>query len=461
MKKDDIEKLFSSLEDFSKTPPDDLWKGIEEKLAHPKTKKRFPFWWSVAAALVVGLGLWTTFYSDSDSHSISVPVGHENGVVHQSGIVDSVVKEGSKISTKKDVLDKSFSKKNETAETKKEDNITNPKSTIFNLNNQKISSSNKEAIAVTANRNTAVLANKKENVAQSQEVKNTEKEFLAQPNPVTEQNKTIAEKSISDDKIKENPTATDVKENALAAIAKEQQKKEKTVSATDKWSLQLFAGINNSQNLKKQKSLGNTIESQKGYNYGVKANYKLNRRWAVSTGLKVSELGQQLANVSYINSAKSLVNVVKFPFAAPPEKGTISTNPNYLFMADHVDKANVANTFYQKGDLSQKVQYLEMPMEVSYAILNKGKARINVNTGGFVGKAISNEVLLNDNSIGKNEEVNEVVFGTLLSSTLQYELFKKTKVFVEPGMNYYTQPVQNQNFNQFQLIFNFGLNVSF
>jgi hypothetical protein len=102
-----------------------------------------------------------------------------------------------------------------------------------------------------------------------------------------------------------------------------------------------------------------------------------------------------------------------------------------------------------------------MPMEVSYAILNKGKARINVNTGGFVGKAISNEVLLNDNSIGKNEEVNEVVFGTLLSSTLQYELFKKTKVFVEPGMNYYTQPLQNQNFNQFQLIFNFGLNVSF
>jgi hypothetical protein len=461
MKKDDIEKLFSSLEDFSKTPPDDLWKGIEEKLAHPKTKKRFPFWWSVAAALVVGLGLWTTFYSDSDSHSISVPVGDENGVVHQSVTVDSVVKESSKISTKKDVLDKSFSKSNATAETKKQDIITNSKSTIFNSNNQKISSSNKEAIAVTANRNTAVLANKKENVAQSQEIKNTEKEFLAQPNSVTEQNKTIAEKSISDDKIKENPTATDVKENALAEIAKEQQKKEKTVSTTDKWSLQLFAGINNSQNLKKQKSLGNTIESQKGYNYGVKANYKLNRRWAVSTGLKVSELGQQLANVSYINSAESLVNVVKFPFAAPPEKGTISTNPNYLFMADHVDKANVANTFYQKGDLSQKVQYLEMPMEVSYAILNKGKARINVNTGGFVGKAISNEVLLNDNSIGKNEEVNEVVFGTLLSSTLQYELFKKTKVFVEPGMNYYTQPVQNQNFNQFQLIFNFGLNVSF
>jgi hypothetical protein len=121
----------------------------------------------------------------------------------------------------------------------------------------------------------------------------------------------------------------------------------------------------------------------------------------------------------------------------------------------------MSSTFYETGNLSQKVQYLEMPMEVSYAILNKGKARINMNTGGFVGKVISNEVLLDNNSIGENTDVNNVIFGTILSSTLQYELFKKTKVFVEPGMNYYTQPVQNQNFNQFQLIFNFGLNVSF
>jgi len=464
MKKDDIEKLFSSLEDFSKTPPDDLWQGIEEKLAHPKTKKRVPFWWSVAAALVVGLGLWATFYSDSDSHSISVPVGHENGVVHQLRSIYSVVKENSKskISTEKDVLDKVLLKSNATAETKNQDNTTSEKSTIFNSKNQKTINSNKEAVVVTANRNTAVLANRKENVAQSQEIKNTEKEFLVQPNSVTEQHKTIAEKSFSDDKTKENPTATDVKENALAEIAKEQQKKEKIASVTDKWSLQLFAGINNSQNLKKQKSLGNTIESQKGYNYGVKANYKLNRRWAVSTGLKVSELGQQLANVSYINSAKSLVNATMAPVSVTQEKSAITTNSNYLFIAnDNSGRNAMTSAFYQKGDLSQKVQYLEMPMEVSYAILNKGKARINVNTGGFVGKAISNEVLLNDNSIGKNEEVNDVVFGTLLSSTLQYELFKKTKVFVEPGMNYYTQPLQNQNFNQFQLLFNFGLNVSF
>ena len=228
--------------------------------------------------------------------------------------------------------------------------------------------------------------------------------------------------------------------------------------------MQLFAGINSSQNVRNQKSLGNTIESQTGYNYGVKTNYKFNRRWAVRAGVKVSELGQQLANISYVNSAKSLVNVSKIPFSPQPkEKHSIVNNPNYLFIPQQPNQPQntLSATFYETANLSQRMQYLELPLEVSYAILNKGKARINLNTGGFVGTVISNEVLLNNNAIGKNSDVNEMVFGTVLSSTLQYELYKKTKVFVEPGVNYYSQPVQNQNFNQLQLNFNFGLNISF
>ena len=84
-----------------------------------------------------------------------------------------------------------------------------------------------------------------------------------------------------------------------------------------------------------------------------------------------------------------------------------------------------------------------------------------MNTGGFVGRLISNKVLLNGSSIGENKNVNEFVYGTLLSSTLQYEFYKKTKFFIEPGMNYYINPLENQSFNQFQWMFNVGLNVSF
>ena len=469
MKKDDIEKLFSSLEDFSKTPPDDLWQGIEEKLDHSKTKRRFPFWWSVAATLVVGLGLLATFYSLPDTNPIRrIPADSKEGVVNESGTMEAEEKVSieNKTETEKNNFNKSFSNSNSnaTVTTEKQEQTTSTEPIFFNSDKQKKSNPNKEAVAVITNKSTTVLVNKNEHLTPSQEIKSTENAVRNQSNSIAEQNKVTVEKSVVDDKIKETPKIIEEKENALAVIEKELQKKEKTVSEKDRWSLQLFAGINNSQNIKNQKSLGNTIESQRGHSYGVKTNYKLNRRWTVSTGLKVSELGQQLANVSYVNSAKSLVSIAKEPLNAPQPKGTIVNNTNYLFIpktADNSKNVFSSTSFYETGNLSQQLEYLEIPMEISYAVLNKGKTRINMNTGGFVGRAISNKVLLNNNSIGENQDINEVIFGTVLSSTLQYELFKKTKVFVEPGMNYYTQPAQNQNFNQFQLILNFGVNVSF
>ncbi|MGM8363019.1 hypothetical protein ACSV4D_13990 [Flavobacterium sp. ARAG 55.4] len=459
MKKDNIEKLFSSLEDFSKNPPDDLWMGIEEKLDHPDKKTALPYWWFVAASLVIGLGLFITFNSGSKDNLMTNPV--KNGVVNQLKSSDSEEKD--KVSNK--VIPNKG----------KQENIINSKisnSLVENENSEKSSSVNEPTVIVreknqpSHNDKAVVITSNKDNVSfkGSEENKNQIKDngIAEKGNQIAESNTASIEKK--DVKIKDNLASASLEENALAAIAKGQENQQKKAVIEDRWSLQVFAGVNSSQNLKNQKTLGNTIESQKGHSYGVKTNYKLNSRWAVSTGLKISELGQQVANVSYVNQSENLLNISKAPFASPQEKGAISTNSNYLFIPNNNAEKNTAlasTTFYQKGDLSQKVQYIEMPMEISYAILNKGKARINMNTGGFIGKMISNKVLLDNNLIGENQEVNDVVFGTVLSSTLQYELFKKTKVFVEPGMNYYTQPVQNQNFNQFQLILNFGLNVSF
>jgi hypothetical protein len=470
MKKDDIEKLFSSLEDFSKNPPDDLWKGIEEKLDAPKKKSGLAFWWPVAASLVVGLGLLGTFYFHSNEVNllINVPVEHGNGVVNQSRSMDSIEKENTiqKKKTEKEIQENRLTNSDSHDENKREEvEKVVSLSKVIQSNKNQVVQSKKEAIAAVTKKNTPISVNRNENKMTTQK---NGSDNLMPKNEIVVENKAKTEKPTEIAKTKDNLIATEDKENALAVIAKQKEQKEKIAMVEDKWSLQVFAGVNSSQNLKNQKSLGNTIESQNGHSYGVKTNYKLNRRWAVSTGLKVSELGQQVANVSYVNSAQSLVNVAKVPLSAPEEKGAIATNSNYLFIPNTSNNKTQnsavvsGNTnFYETGDLSQKVQYLEMPMEVSYSILNKGKARINMNTGGFIGKMISNQVLLDNNSIGKNSDVNEVIFGTVLSSTLQYELFKKTKVFVEPGMNYYTQPLQNQNFNQFQLIFNFGLNVSF
>lgn len=458
MKKDDIEKLFSSLEDFSKNPPDDLWIGIEEKL-HPEKKKALPYWWAIAASLVIGLGLLATFYFNSGPKNSLITTPAENGVVNQLKSVDSLGKDNvsNKVKEENTIINGKTSNSLVENENENPAALVNKPAVVNRTQNKNQPSQQDKAVVVADKKDNTAVKNSNENKIQIKENGIAEK-----GNQIANANQAVTEKK--EVKVKDDLASTSLADNALAAIAKGQENQQKKAIVEDKWSLQVFAGVNSSQNLKNQKTLGNTIESQKGHSYGVKTNYKLNSRWAVSTGLKISELGQQVANVSYVNQSKNLLNISKAPYASPQEKGTISTNSDYLFIPNNNAEKNSAlasTTFYQKGDLSQKVQYIEMPMEISYALLNRGKARINMNTGGFVGKMISNKVLLDNNLIGENQEVNDVVFGTVLSSTLQYEVFKKTKVFVEPGMNYYTQPVQNQNFNQFQLIFNFGLNVSF
>lgn len=41
MKKQNIEDIFSSIENFSSVPPPELWDNIEEKL-HPRKRKKQP-----------------------------------------------------------------------------------------------------------------------------------------------------------------------------------------------------------------------------------------------------------------------------------------------------------------------------------------------------------------------------------------------------------------------------------
>jgi uncharacterized protein YkuJ len=248
-------------------------------------------------------------------------------------------------------------------------------------------------------------------------------------------------------------------ENAFANAEKKNHKI-KPVPETDKWSVQVFAGVSSSQNYKTESSLGSAVESKQGNAYGVKTNYKLNKKWGISSGFKFNELGQAIADVSYVNAQNTMGLTTGNFFIQNSNVERVSTNADYVFISNN-DQYEMKNSNFQTGTIDQSLKYIEMPLEVSYALLDKNKTSISLNTGGFVGKLISNEVLLNGNAIGENLNVNEFVYGSLLSSTVQYRLYKQTRVFVEPGMNYYINPLNNQSFNQFQWALNFGLNVSF
>lgn len=581
MKKQNIEDIFSSMEDFSSVPPPELWGQIEEKLDQPKKKKRAILWWSAAACLLLGLLLPSVlhFTSDSGIKNLNNGASGTNKVVieektekNKNNLNDStistpenkILKEGfEKNQTKENLVennkvkeksntskgDSSSSKKAikpsvtiyqkpETAvahvdsENKTNNNSTHKKSNIekrntnqavaeqtfitgkkdsfnsvskYQLPNNKKTATDKILTEKTFNsgKTNGFNSNSKNQLSKSlfedkTGAKNSNNIAFYSSNPAfnSNQNATNNSREIQKSKTidyskkdfiarnekgnsKSNSSTSKIDsvqlaelqnlEKGIAAVTPETKKykETKSVSNAEKWAVEVFAGIANSQNSKNDKTLGYANDSKQGSTYGVKTKYKITNKWAVGSGLKINELGQSIANVSYINT-KTVASLSPKGYYVASESiapARITNNSNYVFVSnsttDALKQSDIQSDNLESGNLDQSLKYIEMPLEVSYAVFTRNKASISLNTGGFVGKLIFNNVALDGNSIGSNVNANDFVYGSTLSTTLQYRIYKKTNIFAEPAVNYYLNPLNNQSFNQFQWGLNFGLNVSF
>lgn len=584
MKKQKIEDIFSSMEDFSSVPPPELWSQIEEKLDKPKKKKRVVLWWSAAACLLLGLLLPSILHFTDLSENTNINNGDlENS--RNSIVLDKNTNDNSndrkldrtKNADKKidslngndtnnqfnnesgiQVQETSVAETNSKNKSSKKDSKSNvtvpanaPNQSVAYQNSSSseekldLKSSKKSSTAVSANapnqsiayqnfgssENKSILKSSKKSVLENHikssnkgiseeriafgkqsKFNSTAKKQLS--NSIFEEqlspknNKNIAfnnqgystnnsfansnaynsKNSVSDKnetkrtdkaviikddlKITNSLSKTDSMqlaelqnlEKGIVTPEKEKEEKEKKdnlINKKERWAVAVFAGVASSENTKNEKTLGNVNDSKQSNSYGVKTKYSINKKWAVGSGLKISELGQSVANVSYVSAKNNAFFAPAASYAdSSPVASSDPSRQDYLLISNSTKEA-MKNENVQTGKLDQNLRYVEMPLEVSYSVFNKNKASINLNTGGFVGKLISNNVALDGHSIGENMNANDYVYGSTLSSTVQYRVYKKTNVFVEPAVNYYINPLNSQSFNQFQWGLNFGLNVSF
>lgn len=553
MKKQKIEDIFSSMEDFSSVPPPELWSQIEEKLDKPKKKKRVVLWWSAAACLLLGLLLPSILHFTASPENIKINNGglenSNNSVVLDKKTNDNSnnknLDQNKNLGKTEDSLNHNSTRKNQfntesgipvqetsVAETNSK-NETNKKDSKHiapspaNVPNQSVAyqnsgSSEEKTIAKSSKKsileNNAKSSNKgisEERIAFGKQnkfnstpkkqlsnsifdeqltVKNNKNlAFNTQSSSVNnsssanknayKSNASVAGKNenirtdkavIIKDDVKLNNSLSKVDSVQLAELQnlekgiltpekekEEKEKKDNLINKKERWAVAVFAGVASSENTKNEKTLGNVNDSKQSNSYGVKTKYSINKKWAVGSGLKISELGQSVANVSYVSAKNNAFFAPAASYAdSSPVASSDATRQEY-FLVSNSTKEAMKNENVQTGKLDQNLRYVEMPLEVSYSIFNKNKASINLNTGGFVGKLISNNVNLDGHSIGENMNANDYVYGSTLSSTVQYRVYKKTNVFVEPAMNYYINPLNSQSFNQFQWGLNFGLNVSF
>lgn len=225
-------------------------------------------------------------------------------------------------------------------------------------------------------------------------------------------------------------------EEKKAAEEKDSREKKETKS---KWVVSstfspVYMNLNGSGSALDSKFAGNSKSYQTSMSYGVGVKYAINNKWSVRTGVNALNFEYNTNDITYYysNNGAGLENVNENGTGT----GIVIENPNPKGIAYNDD--GMVTTRY-KGNINHRINYIEVPMELSYKILNK-KFGIDV-IGGV------SSMFLNDNrvslvssesnlNVGEANNLNKLHFSTNIGLGLRYNFMKTFQANVEPMFKY-------------------------
>ncbi|WP_347925720.1 hypothetical protein [Pontimicrobium sp. SW4] len=450
MKKDRIEEVYGELEMFSKVPPKELWNEIETRL-HPKKKKRrvLFLWGSAAAVLVMLLGYMAINLLEFNSKPIQkitdTELPENNDIINESNEKNTKIVKGVNIGdTNKDslnivtsqqqltdrngVLEKKEERKNSFYKKSIKDKEQNP-----NYNESYSQNILKKKIDKVANEDISDLQSKNKNVT------NYDKEKLIASNDSISKMKDASLLGSSENLVAKNENTSDsINTNALAS---------------SKWLVEILGGLSNT--VSKSSIQGTTVSttSQENFVYAFKVGYSISDRLVVKSGIGKNILGQEINNIKYVSSDTS-------PLVGDYQ--SIVNNQTIIFLVSQ----EIVNDFsshvgvISEGTFQQQFDYIQVPLEFSYNLINEQKYNVSLGVGGNLNFLTKNKTFLNNEQIGESLGVNHTIFGATLNSNISYKLAKEMILFLEPSYNYFDKPIDNNNnqiFNNTQLRVLFGL----
>lgn len=208
---------------------------------------------------------------------------------------------------------------------------------------------------------------------------------------------------------------------------------------------------------------GNSKDYNNNLSYGVGVNYALNDKISIRSGVNTVNLSYSTRGVEFYPSMSGQTNNVS---SKRPEGATA----NFI-----VHSANAANASPNEaassqtfsGSLLQEMGYIEVPVEMSYALINK-KFGIEV-IGGF------STLFLNDNQVsvvtdqgyssplGQAENLNNIHFSTNVGFGFRYRFTKALQASFEPTFKYQLNAFSSDagNFKPYFIGLYSGISFSF
>lgn len=448
--KKNIDRLFQErFKDFEAEPDNQVWLNIEAAIKEKeKERKIIPFWMKfsgIAAAFILGLFALNTILKTNPEI--------ENSVVLDTKILLNASKTSDSIPNKMENETDPFTIKNSQQVV-----ITNPKIVINhekeittiapskaaddkkkNQNNTDLYfSKNHSSIKQTNSRKTAIYNNSLISDKNGAKNINTFKNI---------QNKTLETKAFeekNDSKVavtesKKQPLMIPESPNELEEILKQKEVKQTVVlSNKNKWQIvskvaAVYLNSNSGGSAIDPQFSENQKTADNSLSFGVGVNYAVSKKIALRTGINKLTLGYNTNDVVYSAGLgnNNLANINYSSTALIEIKNEAALNTLISFEKD-LQKTNT-------GVLNQKMGYYEVPLELSYALLNK-KFGINV-IGGI------STLFLNQNKIslvssetnvklGEAKNLNQIHFSTNVGLGFKYQLVKSFQINFEPIVKY-------------------------
>lgn len=519
--KKNIDRLFQEkFKDYEVSPADDLWGNIEAKLADKKRKRVIPFWWKlsgVAVAFLIGILLTRTIFNNEVPQTNSV-VNQENSK-QNNGEGDLEKGIPSKMENTTEVVTTQESKNNQVLKTVDTDDApaTNSKQqkSDRNINSSTIINDSKTTVAQGKSAKNSSSKNKTTSEKSLSSV--TENFLVKNETPVTvskeSSNQTIAKKGIvqtdnNDSKSKETNTITVPKEinldalkgdnntiiagkeienkvndttsnkspenNPLEELLAEKEKKSKQESKQNRWQLTsnvapIFLGsISNGSPID-----STLVNNSKTYNtsvgFGLGVSYAVNSKLTIRTGLNKLNMNYNTNNVYYYATMQtrylSGLSPTGAGYTLQVESAVPSNSPTALIPSENDLLAfEEAIVHKNEGYIRQEMGFLEMPLEMSYAIVEKR----------FGLKVISgfSTLFLQDNSIsivsnnrttvlGRANNLNSVHFSTNIGLGIKYGFMKSFEFNLEPTFKYQLNTFRADNGNFKPYVFGLYSGISY
>ena len=473
-----IERLFQEkFKDFEVAPPEMAWKNIEARLEEKKKKRRIiPFWFKasgIAASLILGFFIYSLFIKPSnvdlktDDNSIVVD-DKNNSIPNQSDAytIEKNENNNTVLDNENSVLTE-IDNSNKAAISSESDKDNNPntfknkkqKNTYFETEENILTASNsidKDKIKINTNpryKENSIFSNHKivEFDKNNDESKNSdliknEIDFNKINKLSNDKNSSIVVKEKTSMTTQDSSLVSKISEevNELEQLLKEKEVgknvEEKEKEMQNRWAVSSNASPVYFNSTSKNSTLDTKFDSnEKGYNsnlsYGLGVSYAINKKISIRTGINTLNFNSNTNDILFYQRN----NPVPIDNLSRNKRGdliNIENKPN-----DNLKEVgfNGGELVKYNGNLSQKLGYVEVPLELSYKLIDKRFA-IDV-IGGMSTLFLNNNsvsIISNDMEmeIGSATNLNNIHYSTNFGMGFSYTFLKSFQANINPMFKY-------------------------